>query len=86
MENINFDIDAVIEEATEVTGKNPYTTSMHIYTAMNPYMQEVLYNIENEKTDLKYSNASWIRLSLSYQRLKIYVNASFKTFSLFFMP
>ena len=23
---------------------------------MNPYMQEVLYNIENEKTDLKYSN------------------------------
>mgnify|MGYP004503602989 FL=1 len=49
-------IDAVIEEATEVTGKNPYTTSMHIYTAMNPYMQEVLYNIENEKTDLKYSN------------------------------
>ena len=49
-------IDAVIEEATEVTGKNPYTTSMHIYTAMNPYIQEVLYNIENEKTDLKYSN------------------------------
>ena len=49
-------IDAVIEEASEVTGKNPYTTSMHIYTAMNSYMQEVLYNIENEKTDLKYSN------------------------------
>ena len=49
-------IDAVIEEATEVTGKNPYTTSMHIYTAMNPYIQEVLYTIENEKTDLKYSN------------------------------
>ena len=49
-------IDAVIEEATEITGKDPYTTSMQIYTSMDPYMQEVLYNIENEKTDLKYTN------------------------------
>ena len=36
-------IDAVIEEATEITGKDPYTTSMQIYTSMDPYMQEVLY-------------------------------------------
>ena len=49
-------IDAVIDEATEITGKDPYTTSMQIYTSMDPYMQEVLYNIENEKTDLKYTN------------------------------
>ncbi len=49
-------IDAVIDEATEITGKDPYTTSMQIYTSMDPYMQEVLYNIENEKTDLTYTN------------------------------
>ena len=49
-------IDAVIEEASEITGKDPYTTSMHIYTSMEPYMQQVLYNIENEKTDLRYTN------------------------------
>ncbi|MDO4500372.1 MAG: transglycosylase domain-containing protein [Erysipelotrichaceae bacterium] len=49
-------IDAVINEAIEVTGKDPYTTSMQIYTSMDPYMQEVLYNIENEKTHLKYTN------------------------------
>ncbi len=49
-------IDAVIEEAEEITGKDPYTTSMQIYTSMDPYMQETLYNIENEKTDLKYTN------------------------------
>ena len=49
-------IDAVIEEATEITGKDPYTTSMRIYTSMEPYMQRVLYDIENENTDLKYTN------------------------------
>ena len=49
-------IDAVIEEASEITGKDPYTTSMQIYTSMDSYMQEVIYNIENEKTDLKYTN------------------------------
>lgn len=49
-------IDAVIDEAEKITGKNPYTTSMKIYTNMDPYMQELVWNIENEKTDLKYSN------------------------------
>ena len=49
-------IDAVIEEATEITGKDPYTTSMRIYTSMEPYMQRVLYDIENENTDLRYTN------------------------------
>ena len=48
-------IDAVIDEAEEVTGKDPYSTSMKIYTAMDPYMQELLWNIENEKTDLQYT-------------------------------
>lgn len=48
-------IDAVIDETEQVTGKDPYSTSMKIYTAMDPYMQELLWNIENEKTDLKYT-------------------------------
>lgn len=40
-------IDAVINEAYKVTGKNPYTTAMNIYTSMDPYMQEYLYNMQN---------------------------------------
>ena len=40
-------IDAVINEAQEVTGKNPYTTAMNIYTSMDPYMQEYVYNMQN---------------------------------------
>ena len=48
-------IDAVIDEAEEKTGKDPYSTSMKIYTSMDPYMQELVWNIENEKTDLKYT-------------------------------
>ncbi len=48
-------IDAVIDEAQKVTGKDPYSTSMKIYTNMDPYMQELVWNIENEKTDLKYN-------------------------------
>ena len=48
-------IDAVIDEAEQVTGKDPYTTSMKIYTCMDPYMQKLLWDIENENTDLKYT-------------------------------
>jgi len=40
-------IDAVINEAQEVTGKNPYTTAMNIYTSMDPHMQEYVYNMQN---------------------------------------
>ena len=41
-------IDAVINEAQEVTGKNPYTTAMNIYTSMDPYMQKYVYDMQNE--------------------------------------
>lgn len=40
-------IDAVINEAQEVTGKNPYTTAMNIYTSMDPTLQEYVYNMQN---------------------------------------
>ena len=40
-------IDAVINEAERVTGKNPYLTAMNIYTSMDPYMQEYVYNMQN---------------------------------------
>ena len=40
-------IDAVINEAERVTGKNPYTTAMNIYTSMDPYLQEYVYNMQN---------------------------------------
>ena len=48
-------IDAVIDEAQVATGKDPYTTSMDIYTTMDPYMQQRVYEIESEQTDLKYT-------------------------------
>ena len=48
-------IDAVIDEAIEKTGLNPYDTAMKIYTNMDPYMQELVYNIQNENTSLKYT-------------------------------
>lgn len=40
-------IDAVINEAEKVTGKNPYITAMNIYTSMDPYLQEYVYNMQN---------------------------------------
>lgn len=49
-------LDAVIDEVVDITGKDPYLYSMKIYTNMDPYMQELVWNIENEKTELKYSN------------------------------
>lgn len=48
-------IDAVINEAEDITGKDPYTTSMKIYTSMDSHMQKLLYDIESENTDLKYT-------------------------------
>ncbi len=48
-------IDAVIDEVIEETGKDPYTVPMKIYTNMDPYMQELVYNLQNQNTDLKYT-------------------------------
>ena len=41
-------IDAVIDEVIETTGESPYEVGMEIYTNMNPYMQEYLYDMQNE--------------------------------------
>jgi len=41
-------IDVVIDEAYELTGEDPYTTPMQIYTSMDPHMQQVVYDIQNE--------------------------------------
>ena len=51
-------IDAVIAEAKEVTGKDPALASMKIYTNMDPYMQKLVYDIQNENTEIKYNRAN----------------------------
>ena len=51
-------IDAVIDEVEEVTGESPYAVGMQIYTNMNPYMQEYVYDLQNEEeyTTIKFPN------------------------------
>ena len=39
-------IDAVVDEVYELTGLDPYSTTMHIYTYMNPDIQSVMDEIE----------------------------------------
>lgn len=46
-------IDAVITEAQKVTGKNPYTTAMNIYTTMDPHLQEFVYDMQNNPEKFK---------------------------------
>lgn len=42
-------IDAVIDEVIETTGESPYEVGMNIYTNMNAYMQEYIYDMQNEE-------------------------------------
>ena len=51
-------IDAVIDEVEEMTGESPYKVGMNIYTNMNPYMQELIYDMQNEEeyTGIKFPN------------------------------
>ena len=42
-------IDAVIDEVEEVTGESPYSVGMEIHTNMNAYMQEYIYDMQNEE-------------------------------------
>lgn len=42
-------IDQVVSEVKEKTGHNPYTTSMEIYTTMDPNVQEYVTDIMNGK-------------------------------------
>ena len=57
-EKYQWYIDAVIDEVEEVTGESPYNVGMNIYTNMNPYMQEYLYDIQNEAeyTEIVFPN------------------------------
>ena len=41
-------IDAVIDEVIETTGESPYEVGMKIYTNMNAYLQEYIYDMQNE--------------------------------------
>lgn len=47
-------IDAVIDEVIEKTGDSPYDVPMVIHTNMDPYMQELVYNIQNENTNINF--------------------------------
>lgn len=47
-------IDAVIEETIDKTGNDPYKVPMIIHTNMDAYMQELVYNIQNGNTDIKF--------------------------------
>ena len=47
-------IDQVVEEVYELTGLDPYTTSMRIYTAMDKSIQERMDDIQAEKVDDNY--------------------------------
>lgn len=51
-------IDAVIDEVEEMTGESPYDVGMNIYTNMNAYMQEYVYDMQNEAeyTKIKFPN------------------------------
>lgn len=49
-------LDVVIQEAAELTGRDPTTTGMKIYTALQPSVQQTIENIENGATDITYSD------------------------------
>ena len=44
-------VDAVVNEAIELTGLDPYTTTMHIYTYMNKDIQAVMDDIQGQGKD-----------------------------------
>ena len=43
-------IDTVVEEVEEMTGKNPYSTPMTVYTTLDTDFQEYITNIMNSET------------------------------------
>ena len=51
-------IDRVIDEVIETTGNDPYRVGMRIYTNMDSHMQQLVYDMQNEKeyTGIKFSN------------------------------
>lgn len=57
-EKYQWYIDAVIDEVEQTTGESPYDVGMNIYTNMNAYMQEYLYDVQNEAeyTGIEFPN------------------------------
>lgn len=57
-EKYQWYIDAVIDEVEQTTGESPYEVGMNIYTNMNAYMQEYLYDVQNEAeyTGIEFPN------------------------------
>ncbi len=49
-------VDTVISEVKDRTGQDPYTTSMSIYTTMDPAKQDVVNDVQNGVT-YKFKNA-----------------------------
>jgi len=47
-------VNAVVEEVTELTGKDPYTTTMNIYTYMDRDTQDTIEAIENGETSIQF--------------------------------
>ncbi len=56
-ENYQSFVDMVIQDVTEKTGQSPYTTSMKIYTTLDPSAQKHVSDIMNGKT-YKWQNNS----------------------------
>ncbi len=55
-EHVRF-IDTVVEEVLDRTGYDPYTTSMEIYTTMDPEQQKVINAVQNG--DFSKLNPKW---------------------------
>jgi len=49
-------IDVVIKEAAELTGEDPVSTGMNIYTALNPTVQEKIESIEQENEGVYFTD------------------------------
>ena len=47
-------VNAVVEEVTELTGQDPYTTTMNIYTYMDRETQDTIEAIENGETSIQF--------------------------------
>lgn len=49
-------LDVVIQEAADLTGLDPSTTGMQIYTAMNPTIQNAIESVENGQSGIEYAD------------------------------
>jgi penicillin-binding protein 1A len=49
-------LDVVVREAADLTGYDPSSTGMKIYTAMNPAIQTAIESIENQEAGIYYAD------------------------------